>query len=273
MTQKLFRQQWMKWHGQYEKYSRIVFQRLFKQIARTIPLQQLTEENYKAVVNAYVNLDDIFAAYKQVYQHVGLIQGKRTGKQINYQIKEIESKDFTLNQFISLFERNVIAFLIQSGGLRIRSVRREYVFFINEIIARGLNDNKTMSQVTTDLDRLFRSRRWYRWQSMRIARTETTTAANLAATIASESSNAVMEKVWISSQDARTRRPPESHFDHYDMNGVKVPLAKTFNVSGEELLYPGDPKGSAGNVINCRCTVGQVPKRDSSGNIVRKRPI
>lgn len=263
----------MKWHGEYEKYTRIVFQRLFKQLARTLPLHLLTEDNYKAIVNQHIDLDKLFIEYKKVYIHVGLIQGKRTGRQINYQIKEIESKDFSLDSFISLFERNVISFLINNGGLRIRSVRRNYVSFINEIIARGLNDNKTMSQITTDLDRLFSSRRWYRWQSMRIARTETTTAANLAATIASDSSNTVMEKVWISSQDNRTRRPPESHFNHYDMNGVKVPLKETFNVSGEDMLYPGDPKGSSGNVINCRCSVAQVPKRDSNGKVIRKRPL
>ena len=273
MTQKQFRNQWMKWHGQYEKYTRIAFEMLFKEMARKIPLQLLNENNYESIVNASVNVNDIFKIYKQVYRYIGLIQGKRTGRQINYQIRQIESKDFTLDTFISLFERNVISFLIDNGGLRIRSVRREYVSFINEIIARGINDNKTMLEITTDLDRLFRSRKWYRWQSMRIARTETTTAANLAATTASESSNTVMEKVWISSQDSRTRRPPNSKFDHYDMNGVRVLLDETFDVSGEDMLYPGDPKGSAGNVINCRCTVGQVPKRDKFGNVIRKRPI
>jgi hypothetical protein len=28
-----------------------------------------------------------------------------------------------------------------------------------------------------------------------------------------------------------------------------------FMVGGEELRYPGDPKGSAGNIIFCLCTV------------------
>ena len=37
----------------------------------------------------------------------------------------------------------------------------------------------------------------------------------------------------------------------------------------DELAYPGDPKGRAGNVINCRCTVGIIPKRDASGSLIR----
>jgi len=273
MTQGDFRRQWMRWHFGYEKHTRIIFQRLFKEIAISIPLDVLTEDNYKIIVNNSVNLDEFFKTYNNVYKYVGLIQGERTGKQINYQINKIENKDFSLDTFIALFERNILRYIIDFGGVRIRSVRREYVSFINEIIARGLNDNQTMSEITTGLDRLFRSRKWYRWQSMRISRTETTTAANYAATLASESSNTVMEKVWISSQDNRTRRPPNSPFDHYDMNGVKVELKETFNVSGERLLYPGDPKGSAGNVINCRCSVAQLPKRDNNGKVIRKRPL
>ena len=77
-----------------------------------------------------------------------------------------------------------------------------------------------------------------------------------------------MDKVWVSSIDNRTRRRPEDEFDHVEMNGVRVPLSEPFIVGGEEMMFPGDPKGSAGNTINCRCTVAQVVRRDSLGNII-----
>jgi len=49
-----------------------------------------------------------------------------------------------------------------------------------------------------------------------------------------------------------------------------VLLNESFNVSGEQLEYPGDQQnGSAGNIINCRCTVAQRVKRDADGNIIR----
>ena len=35
---------------------------------------------------------------------------------------------------------------------------------------------------------------------------------------------------------------------------------KPFNVGGELLMYPSDPKGSAANVINCRCVLGYDTK-------------
>jgi len=42
------------------------------------------------------------------------------------------------------------------------------------------------------------------------------------------------------------------------MQGVKSPLDIPFKVpygfgSFEALMFPGDPDGSAGNIINCRC--------------------
>lgn len=66
------------------------------------------------------------------------------------------------------------------------------------------------------------------------------------------------KKSWLSSRDARVRRPTKSSvFDHAGADGQVVPLDKPFIVSGEPLLFPGDSsKGaSPGNVINCRCTV------------------
>lgn len=253
----------MRWHKGYEKYAVVKFQRMFKELANNIPLSALTEDNYEFIVESFVPVKVFFDTYQEVYKEVGFIHGKRVGKQINAQIKVIESKDFTLDSFISRFERDIISFIIDNGGVRIRSVRRHYIQFINEIIATGLNDDKTIEQITSQLQKLFKSRKWYRWQSLRIARTETTTAANFAAVTASRVSGVVMVKEWISSLDARTRRPPHSHFDHYDMNGERVALNKDFDVSGEKMSYPGDPKGSAGNVINC-----YLPNNFIESNIV-----
>ena len=123
--------------------------------------------------------------------------------------------------------------------------------------------------IATDMEKLIKSRNFYRWQALRIARTETTAASNYAATVSSSVSGVLMDKVWVSALDARTRQEPESRFDHYHMNQVRVPLEEAFNVSGEKLMFPGDPKGSAGNVVNCRCSVAQVVRRDKDGNIIR----
>ena len=81
-----------------------------------------------------------------------LCNGKRIGRQINQQINE---KDFTLDGFISAFERNITRWLIDNGGQRIVSVRQNYIKFINDIIARGLLEGKTIQQISKDMQRTY----------------------------------------------------------------------------------------------------------------------
>lgn len=89
-----------------------------------------------------------------------------------------------------------------------------------------------------------------------IARTEAHTAANAGQQFEAEASEFEMVKEWISSLDDRTRTDPPDQFDHKEPNGETASKDGRFNVGGELLLYPGDPAGSPGNVINCRCAIG-----------------
>lgn len=59
-----------------------------------------------------------------------------------------------------------------------------------------------------------------------------------------------MVKVWLTNISDRTRD------QHIDADGQKRPLNQPFDVDGEAMEYPGDPAGSAENVINCRCVIG-----------------
>ena len=54
-------------------------------------------------------------------------------------------------------------------------------------------------------------------------------------------------KEWVAIQDARTI------LSHSIAAGQRVPLEANFVVGGERLKYPGDPRGSPGETINCRC--------------------
>lgn len=56
-------------------------------------------------------------------------------------------------------------------------------------------------------------------------------------------------KTWVTQGDERVRDW------HEDADGQEVPVDQPFDVGGESLMYPGDPDGSPGNVINCRCFV------------------
>ena len=263
MTEQQYRRQWLKWHKGYET---IVYRKLMKYFRNiNIPFDVLTVENYTTLINP--KEDELLKVYVDFYKEVGIIHAKRVDKDIKKQ-----TKDFT--SFLSEFERTIITWLYENSLTRIRSVSGDYVDYIRQIITKGIEENKTISEITTELKKLLTSRNFYRYQAMRIARTETTAAANHASIVVSETSNLVYDKVWISSNDARTRRIPKAKFDHASMNMVKVPVKEFFNVpsklGSERLLFAGDPKGSAGNVINCRCANVLRPRRDADGRLVRK---
>jgi len=110
-----------------------------------------------------------------------------------------------------------------------------------------------------------KSQSFYKWQALRIARTETTSASNLAAIKTGEDSDLELTKTWISVKDDRTR------LDHVVENNQTVDFNEPFKMAdGSLLMYPGDVNAKASQVINCRCTVAFTAKRDSEGNLIFK---
>lgn len=84
-----------------------------------------------------------------------------------------------------------------------------------------------------------------------IARTEVVAAANAASLAqALRLGDSSMVKEWLDSDDTRVREA------HEDADGQTVPIGEPFEVGGEWLMYPGQPTGTAANVINERCGLG-----------------
>lgn len=90
-----------------------------------------------------------------------------------------------------------------------------------------------------------------------IARTETGASVNLGQ-MATYKASGIEKKEWISTFDDRTRE------SHLQMDGRIANIDETFEVPNytdggiDNMLYPLDPNGSAGNVCNCRCTVAPI---------------
>ena len=91
-------------------------------------------------------------------------------------------------------------------------------------------------------------------RAMTIARTETHKAANTTqytkAEWAAQESGLKVEVEWIATNDGRVRD------NHRHADGQKRPIGQPFNVGGEAMRYPSDPRASAKNTINCRCVLG-----------------
>lgn len=221
-------------------------------IVKSIPFNNMAKLTYTALIYSNVTEGQIKEMYKEIYTLLCAPQYKRTQRQLKSELS---------------FEAVIIQWLNTNAGLRIVSVHQTLIEAIINVIADGYEQNLSVADITRNLQNKFG---WFKAQALRIARTETTTATNLATTLAAENSDYQLQKTWISAQDNRTRRPPKSPFDHLDMNGVTVDAERPFFVGGEELEYPGAPNGQAGNIINCRCKVVYTVKEDTDGLPMRK---
>lgn len=121
---------------------------------------------------------------------------------------------------------------------------------VQKLLLDGLNAGESIQEISKSLRTLYAS-----WtdktldlnRSHRIARTEINGMVNAGA---SESyQQAGLGKEWLATLDGSTR--PE----HIVADGQRVGPKESFDVGGELLKYPGYPGGSAGNIINCRCSM------------------
>ena len=99
-----------------------------------------------------------------------------------------------------------------------------------------------------------------KYQAERFIRTETTAISNKAIL---ESATTIfpadqLYKEWSTTLDNRERA------SHKAADGQDpIPYDQPFIVQGEELMHPGDRRGSASNVVNCRCAAIPVPIEDA----------
>ncbi|WP_077920404.1 phage minor head protein [Spirosoma sp. 209] len=91
-------------------------------------------------------------------------------------------------------------------------------------------------------------------RALLIVRTETTRAASVGAEMGASATNLILNKVWIATNDARTRASHRAM-----LRSKPVPKDGVFIVGGKAMRYPGDPAGGPAQVCRCRCSVVYVP--------------
>lgn len=85
-----------------------------------------------------------------------------------------------------------------------------------------------------------------------IARTTTTALTGWTAHDIYENSPLVAKREWQAARDKATRKT------HAAADGQVVAKGEPFLVGNDRLRYPGDPQGSASEIINCRCIEAPV---------------
>lgn len=160
------------------------------------------------------------------------------------------------DEFGSLYR----AFITAQGSKRIKDISNTQVNKLNRIIEMGLDKGQGEAEIARNIrDKMgpgFTLKR-----AGVIARTETHNAASYANHEQAKLMEVPLTKRWVSTNDGRTR----SH--HSSLNGTEVEMEDDFVtvIKGIKypMSYPGDPRGGAANVINCRCVVLYVEAEDA----------
>lgn len=256
-----YRRDWLVQHRGYERSQ----YRNFKAALDTqvVAVSRYIKDGGLATVQSHlgllVNEAPVSAAYEKCYMSIGTKHAAWTYKRIVDIATKSEGVGFFSHAWYSLMS----VFFKDHAGSRITSVTETTRERITTLLAdsQDLPISERATYITDQLD----SPDFNRNRSLMIARTESTTAAGYGAMIGADNSDYEVGKVWLPVMDSNTRP------DHAAMDGsLPVGIDETFAVGDSDMLYPGDPAGSAREVIQCRCCLAIVPLLSASGVPVLK---
>jgi hypothetical protein len=176
--------------------------------------------------------------------------------------------------FNAQWTKEILEFLMVKGFTLVSGItqttKKRLIDIANQGIQEGLSVDDIVKLVLDDKELEYSNMR-----ARRIVRTEIMRGSNIGAMKGAEAHGFQVDKQWISARDSRTRRIPDDEFDHVDLDGVVVPFDQPFTSTGKKgeavvAMQPGDISAPAGFTINCRCTVGFIPKRDANGRLIMK---
>lgn len=136
------------------------------------------------------------------------------------------------------------------------------------LVEEGLREGKTTEEVAKDIEQTYGEK--YGDQAFTIARTETLTAISSGLKWHQDTLKQIFSKVdkrWFHVGDVGSNpnaRAPHSGFEA--LGQVPSDFVYENGKTGARLSYPRDPASSAGDIINCRCSMVSVIPDDATSN-------
>ncbi len=247
-------------------------ERVYDLAARTIE-----EEGVEAYLSQIDNLQLtrlLSRIYSRLYRDITIKEAKIERSHLE---GESDTKDiiddlaagapFTQGGTVTLWRGLLRDFLQVRIATRISQVTETTVRHITRIIQEELGEGSGPLEIAR---RIRKFTGFNRNRSIAIARTETATSQNQGKYMAAQSSDLVLTKRWIPTNDGKTR-----HSHREFLNSPFIDLDAVFVVSkrkggSETARYPGDSTLSAENTVNCRCGISFRPKRNPDGSLMRR---
>lgn len=227
------------------KYTRVFSKAIRKQLEIYEDAETLSD------LKADISTEPIKQAYFDLYSEVGDTFARLTWqgfKRLHY---------YEMKQETPVWVDRMIAIARGEASGRIVGVSETIKKAVNAIILLGIEEGLSVQQIkrliigSTDLPPLNGT---LEQRALRIARTEIAYASNRGSLEGALSSQVEFDKQWLSLPEFTGTRD-----GHINADGQTVNKNAPFMVANDQgrlepLMVPGDPAGSASNVINCRCT-------------------
>ena len=213
---------------------------------------------------------DLIKVFEAMYKESVVTFGNAVYRALKIEAKQ-KAETFGFN---AQWTKEILEFLMVKGFTLVSGItqttKKRLIDIANAGVQEGLSVDDIVKLVLDDKELEYSNMR-----ARRIVRTEVMRGSNIGAMKGAEAHGFQVDKQWISARDSRTRRIPEDEFDHVDLDGVVVPFDQPFTSTGKKgeavvAMQPGDITAPAGFTINCRCTVGFIPKRDANGRLIMK---
>jgi HK97 family phage portal protein len=174
--------------------------------------------------------------------------GNATFNQLKNEAADLEIK-LGIRDLFNVFADAVQNWIGENVAKKVVLVTETTKGMIRDVVSKGEVAGESIDEIAGRIDDLYLDQIIPN-RSTVIARTEVISSSNAGNQFAAKQTELPLEKEWISTRDDRTRDA------HNEVDGQKRPMDDPYEVMGESLMFPGDPKGSAKNVIQCRCTEG-----------------
>lgn len=211
---------------------------------------------------------EVIKVLKELYRKAAFIESNSV---LSYLKKPVRKKSFDfkrigsgiggaritigLEDLAPIIDQYFNIYLLKVSALPITNYTRKY---ITEHLVREVDSGKDLNTAIEDFQELAidGNSAIAMIRAAKIARSEATRSLSFGGLIGAYMSGVDVDKVWITCEDERVRGFPNyySATPHTDLDLSEADIWGSF-YNGENIDFPGDPKASASNTVNCRCAM------------------
>jgi len=251
---------YLKLHKEYEAYAYPIIKKALD--AQTgVVADFVNEDNFDNIelyIQFLVQQKPLYSGLEKIYTKVGVSAATFSYDWIRNSVPK-NKKDFIIDFFNAAWFEEMVNYFRLIGGTKVTGIDDTTRNIVKNLLANILGQNLSRRDQAKLFEESLNDPAFNRARSLVIARTESTTAANFGINMGAESSDYEVQKFWINTRDARTRR------SHLAMTKDRIALNQPFNVGGVSMMYPGEVGAPAAEVVNCRCVMATEAIKDADG--------